>query len=69
LVEFAKNKDPVIKAFCAGIFCGFLALHLQGFLEWILRQTPVWFLFCAMSGLLVAIANIRKSESRIRTKF
>ena len=52
---------PLLKALGIGLFAAMIALHLQGLLEWILRQTNVWFLFCAQAGSLVAATRLSAS--------
>ncbi len=46
-----------------GLFMGFGTLHLQGLLEWVLRQSPVSYLFVITSGIAVAFMEmIRKTN-------
>lgn len=52
------GRRPFCKAMGVGLFCGFMALHFQGFLEWIFVQTNIYFLFCAQCGALVAIRRL-----------
>ena len=42
-----------------GIAAGLTMLHLQGLLEWGLRQTPVFFLFVIVSAMMVAMGDRR----------
>ena len=61
-----KAHDAYYQAILLGLFVGFSTLHLQGLLEWIFRQTQVFYLFFILSGLMVAIGNIMKMETRER---
>jgi len=54
------RKDPFYNAIVIGLFCGFTTLHLQGLLEWVYRQTQVYYLFHFLSGVLVAVLTHRK---------
>lgn len=58
----ARNNH--LLALGVGVFAGMMSLHLQGFLEWILRQTNVWFLFCAQMGMVEAALRINKKIKR-----
>ncbi|MEW6128483.1 MAG: O-antigen ligase family protein [Acidobacteriota bacterium] len=58
LFLFFKSQDDFYKAILLGLLIGFATLHLQGLLEWIFRQTQVYYLFLLLSGLMVAIGNI-----------
>lgn len=60
LVLLFRTRDDYYQAILLGLFIGFSTLHLQGLLEWIFRQTQVFFLFCVLSGLMVATGNIMK---------
>jgi len=51
-------RDEYYQAILLGLLVGFSTLHFQGLLEWIFRQTQVFYLFCALSGLMVSIGNI-----------
>jgi len=64
VVLLLKAHDPYYQAILLGLFIGFSTLHLQGLLEWIFRQTQVFYLFLILSGLMVAIGNIMKMETR-----
>jgi len=59
-----KARDEYYQAILLGLFIGFSTLHLQGLLEWIFRQTQVFYLFFILSGLMVAIGNIMNMETR-----
>ena len=63
-----RGKTGLCRAYAAGVFCGLLALHLQGFLEWILFQTNIWFLFCAQLGALTAAGRLDQAAGRERTE-
>ena len=62
-VLLLKTRDEYYQAVLLGLLVGFTTLHLQGLLEWIFRQTQVFYLFFVLSGLMVAIGNIVKRES------
>jgi hypothetical protein len=62
LVLFLRSRDDYYQAVALGLLIGFSTLHLQGLLEWIFRQTPVFFLFSLLSGLMVAIGNISRER-------
>lgn len=55
-----RARDPYYQAILLGLLAGFSTLHLQGLLEWIFRQTQVFYLFCLLSGLMVAIGPLMK---------
>ena len=57
-------RDPLLKAYAVGCFVGLFSLHLQGLLEWVLRQTNVWFFFCTMAGTLTAVQSLSKRLNR-----
>lgn len=61
-----RSKDDYYQAVLLGLFVGFSTLHLQGLLEWIFRQTQVFFLFCVLSGLMVATGRIMKEEKMLK---
>jgi lysylphosphatidylglycerol synthetase-like protein (DUF2156 family) len=63
-ILLVKAHDEYYQAILLGLFIGFSTLHLQGLLEWIFRQTQVFYLFFVLSGLMVAIGNIMKREYR-----
>lgn len=58
VVLLITTRDEYYQAILLGLLVGFTTLHLQGLLEWIFRQTQVFYLFCALSGLMVSIGNI-----------
>lgn len=62
LILLLRSKDDYYQAVLLGLFIGFSTLHLQGLLEWIFRQTQVFFLFCLLSGLMVATGMTMKQE-------
>lgn len=61
-VLLLKAYDEYYQAILLGLFIGFSTLHMQGLLEWIFRQTQVFYLFFVLCGLMVAIGNIMKRE-------
>lgn len=62
LVVFLTSHDEYYQAVALGLLVGFSTLHLQGLLEWIFRQTQVFFLFCLLSGLMVAVGNLSRQR-------
>lgn len=48
-------KDVYYTAVLIGLLGGMTTIHLQGFLEWIYRQTPVIYQFHLFCGMLIAI--------------
>ncbi|MEX2670240.1 O-antigen ligase family protein [Candidatus Uabimicrobium amorphum] len=58
---FFTRKTPYYNALLIGLLCGFTTLHLQGLLEWVYRQTQVFYLFHFLSGVLVSIFVQRKN--------
>ncbi|HRU04140.1 MAG TPA: O-antigen ligase family protein [Candidatus Brocadiia bacterium] len=66
LLFFAR--DDYYGALLIGLLLGFVATHLNGFLEWVLRQTQVFFLFWVMSGLMVAIGRVVMGERLARRR-
>jgi len=60
IVLLFNTRDEYYGAILLGLLLGFSTLHLQGLLEWIFRQTQVFYLFFVLSGLMVAIGNIVK---------
>lgn len=55
------RKKPYFNAIAIGLFCGFTTLHLQGLLEWVFRQTQVFYLFHFLSGVLISVFIQRKN--------
>ena len=49
-----------------GLFFGFMALHLSGFLEWAMRITPVTYLFYINCGICVGLAGALQTSERAR---
>ena len=62
IVLLFRIKDDYYQAILLGLFVGFSTLHLQGLLEWIFRQTQVFFLFCLLSGLMVATGRVARHK-------
>lgn len=65
IVLLFRTRDEYFQAILLGLLVGFTTLHLQGLLEWIFRQTQVFFLFCLLSGLMVAVGRIIKQEKTL----
>ena len=66
LVLLFRTRDDYYQAILLGLFVGFSTLHLQGLLEWIFRQTQVFFLFCVLTGLMVGTGNVAKQPQQIK---
>ncbi len=60
LILLFRARDAYYQAILLGLLVGFTTLHLQGLLEWIFRQTQVFYLFCLLSGLMVACGPLMK---------
>jgi hypothetical protein len=60
LILLFRARDEYYQAVLLGLLIGFTTLHLQGLLEWIFRQTQVFYLFCLLSGLMVACGPLMK---------
>ena len=58
LVLFFRARDRLLKAILLGMLLGFWTLHTQGLLEWIFRQTAVFYEFFLVSGTLVAMRRM-----------
>jgi hypothetical protein len=52
-----KGFDGLVQA---SIALGMLALHLSGFLEWVFRITPIFYLFLFCAGLSVGLAEVSR---------
>ncbi len=65
---FFRANDWYYKSIALGMLAGLATLHLQGMLEWIFRQTQVFYLFFTVSGLLTAMYNMRLKEIRIKKR-
>jgi len=61
-------RDDYYGALLVGLLSGFVATHLNGLLEWVLRQTQVFFLFMLLSGLMVAIGRVAAEERLARRR-
>jgi len=48
----------------AALFLGMVATHTIGFLEWVLRITPLFFTFTLCVGLSVGLAELEKQRRR-----
>lgn len=60
VISLFRSRDQYYQAILLGLLVGFSTLHLQGLLEWIFRQTQVFFLFCLLSGLMVATGRVMR---------
>ncbi len=59
---FLRTRVEYDKAIILGMLPAFATLHLQGLLEWIFRQTQVFYLFFIVSGLMVAVSRLPKEN-------
>ena len=58
----AKNRG-LVSVLALGILGGFVATYVHGLAEWAIRQTPLFYLFWMLMGLLVAINRMRVEET------
>ncbi|MDP8228905.1 MAG: O-antigen ligase family protein [Candidatus Electryoneaceae bacterium] len=64
IIFFFRTKDLYYKSIALGMLAGLATLHVQGTLEWILRQTQMFYLFLIVCGLFTAIYNAQRREKR-----
>lgn len=57
LIWKVKNHNTAV-AYAIGMLAGMITLHIQGLLEWVFVQTNIWFIFCALSGSIVALGRL-----------
>ncbi len=69
ILIYFQSRDSFLRAFAVGCFIGLFSLHLQGLLEWIMRQTNTWFYFCAIAGTLNAIGKMRIDDTQEESDF
>lgn len=60
-----RTPDPM-RRIAVGIFFGMCGTLFQSMTEWVFRQTPIYFTFHILLGVLVSLAYIRKRERRAR---
>jgi hypothetical protein len=60
-----RTTDPM-RRIAVGIFFGMCGTLFQSMTEWVFRQTPIYFTFHIMLGVLVSLVYIRKCERRAR---
>jgi hypothetical protein len=60
-----RTPDPM-RRIAVGIFFGMCGTFFQSLTEWVFRQTPIYFTFHIMLGVLVSLVYIRKCERRAR---
>jgi O-antigen ligase len=58
LSAWFRQRDPVLQACLLGLLAGTACVHVQGLLEWALRQTQLLYLYTLACGLAVAIARV-----------
>jgi O-antigen ligase len=63
LTAYLHQRDPVLRACLLGLLAGTTCVHLQGVLEWAMRQTQLLFLYSLACGLVVAIARLRPAAA------
>ena len=57
-----SGRGDLATRFATGVFGALMALTIQGITEWEYRQTPIFLLYHALMGMLVAVAHMRKQE-------
>lgn len=62
-----RTPDPMRRV-AVGIFFGMCGTFLQSLTEWVFHQTPIFFTFNLMLGVLASLCYVRKLE-RKRAKF
>jgi hypothetical protein len=60
-----RNPDPM-RRIAVGIFFGMCGTLFQSMTEWVFRQTPIYFTFHILLGVLASLVYIRKCERRAR---
>jgi len=60
-----KGFDGLLQA---AIALGMLALHLSGFLEWVFRITPIFYMYLVCCGLSVGLADVSRMAVRAPRK-
>jgi hypothetical protein len=60
-----RNPDPM-RRIAIGIFFGMCGTLFQSMTEWVFRQTPIYFTFHILLGVLASLIYIRKCERRAR---
>jgi len=58
-----RTTDPM-RRIGVGIFFGMCGTFFQSMTEWVFRQTPIYFTFHILLGVLVSLVYIRKCERR-----
>ena len=58
-----RTPDPM-RRIAIGIFFGMCGTFFQSMTEWVFRQTPIYFTFHILLGVLVSLVYIRKCERR-----
>jgi hypothetical protein len=56
-----RSADPM-RRIGAGIFFAFCGMFLQSLTEWVFRQSPLYFLFHILLGVLASMYYLRKQE-------
>lgn len=60
-----RTADP-LRRMGVGIFFGMCGTFFQSFTEWVFHQSPIFFTFNIMVGVLAALCYLRKCERRAR---
>jgi hypothetical protein len=60
-----RTPDPM-RRIGVGIFFGMCGTFVQSLTEWVFHQTPIYFTFNIMLGVLASLAYVRKCERRAR---
>jgi hypothetical protein len=60
-----RNPDPM-RRIGVGIFFGMCGTFFQSITEWVFHQTPIFFTFNILLGVLASLCYVRKCERRAR---
>ncbi|HUD47879.1 MAG TPA: O-antigen ligase family protein [Candidatus Baltobacteraceae bacterium] len=58
-----RTRDPM-RRMGVGILFGFLGIFLQSLTEWVFRQTPIYYVFHVLLGVLAALYYLKKKARR-----
>jgi O-antigen ligase len=59
-----RRSTEAMKRIPVGIFFGCLGIFLQSLTEWVFRQSPIYYIFHIMMGMLATLVVARKLERR-----
>jgi hypothetical protein len=60
---FSRSPDPM-RRIGIGIFFGVCGIFLQSLTEWVFRQSPIYYVFHIIMGVLVSLYYTRKQEKK-----